>query len=49
MPYFTAAISSYIPMLVAILARPLKAAIATLLVAAIYAALFSLTRDQRAS
>jgi hypothetical protein len=48
MPYFTAAICGYIPMIVAIPARPLKAAIAAVLIAAIYAALFSLDRKHQA-
>lgn len=45
MPYFTAAINGYIPMLVAVPARPMKAALAVLIVSALFAALV-LLEDQ---
>lgn len=47
MPYFTAAISGYVPMLVAMPSRPIKAALAVLLVTALFTALFMLEREPR--
>ena len=42
MPYFTAAMTGYVPMLVAVPARPMKAALAVLIVSALFTALFFL-------
>lgn len=49
MLYFTAAMSGYVPMIVAIPARPVKAAIAVLLVTALFTALHLLEDKEGAS